>query len=203
MLLSFALCQTLIISFRSVVVHHLQKQFLKDDTIAVLYIYFDYNSQNKLTMPRLLECLLRQLVRIRALSSTADILSDYKRKDSRPSPDEIADMLAAEFASYSRVLLLVDALDESPDDVGPCIGHVLSAMFSENISMLFTSRDIPEISQTFANDARIEIVAHDKDIRAYITLCLKESPWLRRLVNQVPSMKQELYDKVLGMAKGM
>jgi hypothetical protein len=101
------------------------------------------------------------------------------------------------------VLLFIDGLDESLLEVGSRVRDFLYDVLPDNVSMLFTSRDLPDIGKTFEKDEHIEISAHDKDISTFVASCLEGNDRLASLVRKPPSMEDEFCADVIAKAKGM
>lgn len=74
-------------------------------------------------------------------------------------------------ASYSRVFIVVDALDESSASDGCRAGLVLELFCLRDTckpSVSVTSRAIPDITQEFDEDVSKEIRASDRDVERYL-----------------------------------
>jgi hypothetical protein len=98
----------------AVVIDSLTAEFSNDPKIGIAYIYFDFSLQDKLKVDNLLASLLKQL--IQGMSSLPmDVKELYHRHKSRrtqPSLDEISRTLQSIASIYSRVFIIIDALNE-------------------------------------------------------------------------------------------
>ena len=97
---------------------HLQTLFEENNGVATASIYCNYKEQTEHTVSNLVASLLKQMVQdSRAISD--DIKSFYKRhhrRAARPTLDQLTNILISEIQSYSKVFIVVDALDECRED---------------------------------------------------------------------------------------
>ena len=98
----------------SIIVEELTTRFSDDPTTGIAYIYCNFRRQDEQKINDLLTSLLKQLAESQtSLPSTVKELYDrHKTKRTRPSLEEISRSLQAVTMLYSRVFLIVDALDE-------------------------------------------------------------------------------------------
>ncbi|KAI1299150.1 purine and uridine phosphorylase [Xylaria venustula] len=98
----------------SVVIDDLEKRFRDDTTTALAYVYYNYKRQSEQGFESMLSSLLKQLAK--SHSSLPHILkklySRHERSRTNPSFDELSHALELITAEYSRVFIIVDALDE-------------------------------------------------------------------------------------------
>jgi Cdc6-like AAA superfamily ATPase len=101
---------------RSVVVDHLTSQS-KDKNFGVACIYLNHKEANNQTPSKLLAALWRQLVYGRDVDSiTKNIYVQHEEKATAPSMKEVLEVLSSSLAQFSKVLVVVDTIDEYPDD---------------------------------------------------------------------------------------
>lgn len=84
------------------------------DNIGVAYIYFSYKEAKKQTPVNLVASLLQQLVSQKAdhIYDLMDVYEKRVKENSRPSVGECIQLLQTVFWSFSKVFIIVDALDE-------------------------------------------------------------------------------------------
>lgn len=122
----------------------------------------------------------------------------------RPSITEYRKLLRLAVQSYSKVLVIIDALDECNEDDG-----TRKALISElqklqpQLSLLVTSRDIPNLQRQLQDAARLEILASDDDIRHYIEERIFSSDRLSMYVKKDPSVHELMIETVTKNTKGM
>jgi hypothetical protein len=116
--------------------------------------------------------MLKQLAESQpSLPATIKELYDrHKTNRTRPSLDEISRSLQFIISSYSRTIIIVDALDECVSY--GCREKFLSEIFSlqtkTRANLFATSRVIPDIRERFHRSTIFEIRAHDEDVRQYL-----------------------------------
>jgi hypothetical protein len=137
-----------------IVVEELTIRFSNDPTIGIAYIYCNFRRQDEQKIDDLLASLLKQLAESQpSLPSTVkDLYDRHKTKRPRPSLDEISESLQAVTALYSRVFIVIDALDECQVSHS-CRTKLLLEMFSlqakYGANLFITSRFLPEITEKF------------------------------------------------------
>jgi hypothetical protein len=184
-------------------VEHLKRAFKQED-IAIAYIYCNYIERETQTNANLIASLLQQLVQTKPTISD-EIVSLYHRhtnkKKKRPTVTEWSNSLKLELEvrNFSRVFIVIDALDECSDITG-----FLTAIrkLQPSICLLVTSRHIPSIEHAFKMAARIEIRASDEDIRKYVEKRIMEDR-LAKLVEPDPTLRETIVNSIVQSANGM
>ncbi|EGN91697.1 hypothetical protein SERLA73DRAFT_66977, partial [Serpula lacrymans var. lacrymans S7.3] len=152
----------------SYIINHLEKY--KKEDVAVVYAYCRYKDRSRQTVCNLIASLLKQLVQDFPL--TFDRIKDefkrHREQDFHPTLSEVRDTLIKEIKQYSQVFIVVDALDEvsEDDDTRSEMMHCLQSLGG---SLLVTSRDMSSIKEAFHEALRMDIRAHEDDVRNYIT----------------------------------
>jgi hypothetical protein len=189
----------------SIIVEELTTWFSDDPTIGIAYIYCNFRRQDEQKINDLLASLLKQLAESQpSLPSTVKELYDrHRTKRTRPSLEEISRSLRAVTTLYSRVFLIVDALDECQVS-NSCRKSFLSEMFSlqanHRVNLFATSRFIPEITTKFQGNISFEIRASKEDIGRYLEAHMRHltsfDDWNQQLQDEI---KVEISDAVDGM----
>ena len=98
----------------SIVVDDLWKHFDKYAECAVTYAYCSYKRQHEQTLANLIATLLRQL--LQEMPDIPDafqsLYQQYVHKNTRPSVQELRTLLHSVTENYSKVFIVIDALDE-------------------------------------------------------------------------------------------
>ncbi|KAM0447023.1 hypothetical protein ACHAO4_009003 [Trichoderma viride] len=196
--------------FTSIIVNDLFKRFKNDTTIGIAYVYCNFRRHDEQKLHNLLTSLIKQLARDQScLSQEARTTFDtYKEKTQRPSLEESKTLLQQMAASYSRVFILLDALDECQASDG-CRTNLLDVMFflqeSTKANIFATSRFIPEITQRFEACKRIEIRANEDDVRRYVRGQLEGGniEHLPSLIKNKPALKDEIIEGISDAVDGM
>lgn len=192
----------------SIVVDELYTRFQNDKQIGIAYLYCNFRQQDDQKAEDLLAALVKQLARGRLLpGSVKSLYESYKQKRTRPSCDELSKTLRSVAGLYSKVFIVVDALDECQAP-GGCRAKFLAGIFSLRAecgaNLFATSRYIPEIIETFEGRMSLEIRASDQDVERYIEGYIEgHMPQLQRLIKRSPQLQQEIKTGILNAVDGM
>jgi hypothetical protein len=134
----------------------------------VLFIFCNYKESIKQTLSHLVASPLRQIYQHRDAipEHIRTLYVKHQRGGTPPLLDEVRAALTREIGTYSKIFVVVDALDECPDD--GIRESLLKELRSLKVRLLVTSRDIPSITQHFRDATRLDISADDQDMREYI-----------------------------------
>ncbi|KAF8226373.1 hypothetical protein L208DRAFT_1051913, partial [Tricholoma matsutake] len=125
----------------STIIQHLEETFGdKQDTI-VLFIYCNYKKQY--SVQELMAALLRQLALHNLTYDSQALLNRLKNKQHHPSLGQLRTLLQNEVDAYSRVFMVIDALDECSDVVQKDFMEKIQSLTS--VKLLVTSRLIDSI----------------------------------------------------------
>jgi Cdc6-like AAA superfamily ATPase len=190
----------------SIVVDDLCKKYHSDTTIiGIAYIYCNFRQQGEQKADDLLTNLLKQLARDQSSLpiSVKKLYDQHQARQTRPSLDEISRALQSVAAMYSRVFIIVDALDECQTSNG-CRSRLLSEIFSlqakTEANFFATSRPTPYIEREFRGCISLEILASDEDVRRYVD---GQMPQLPRFVSEGPDLQEEIKTKITQSVEGM
>lgn len=159
-----------------VVIDHLTTRFSNDSTIGVAYIHCDFRRQDEQNAKDLLACLLKQLTQVRSSLpySIKSLYDKHKVKQTRPSLQEISHALQSVTALYSKVFIIIDALDECQADDGyhrsKFLAEVFSLQANSGAKLFATSRFIHDITEKFEKKESLllKIHASDTDVLKYL-----------------------------------
>ena len=188
----------------SIIIDYLECVSRQSD-VGVAYIYCNYKDQDQ-SPENFAASLLQQLVEQRGIVSE-DIRSAYQKytsKKSRPTQAEYLKWLGAEIACFSKLMVVVDALDECPESNGArnFLLHGLQRLDSR-VHLLVTSRHIPSIQHGFESAGHLEVRAHDEDLEKYLKSRIEKHPLLARLMKTDQGLHHEILDNVIKKAHKM
>lgn len=131
---------------------------------------------------------------------------ELENEGRRPNLDQLYESIRQLACSkeFNRVFLIIDALDECDqdsqrDDLLP----LFIRMGADGINILLTSRPSPHDVQTRLRDAvKIELSAHEEDIRMYIEGKIERDLMTKELVEQA-KCKEEIIKQLVDSSKGM
>jgi hypothetical protein len=181
------------------IVDHLQR-FFRNVDVAVACIYCNYKEQIAQTVSNLIASLVRQLVQDRSVISDGikTLYELHHYRGTHPTLDELTEALESEIRTYSKVFVIVDALDECPEDGtrANLLGELQS--LTGTVNLLVTSRGLSSIARQFEGASRLDIRATDGDVRRYIEGRIASVP--RR---HLKALREEIVAQVIEKAQGM
>ncbi|RYP93508.1 hypothetical protein DL770_000392 [Monosporascus sp. CRB-9-2] len=156
----------------AVVVDYLCTRFRNDASIGIAYLYCNFRRQHEQRTQDLLASLLKQLVQ--GQSSTPDtvkaLYDRHKDEWTQSSLDEISKALHSVTAIYSRVFIIIDALDECAVDA--CRTRLLPEIFNlqgkTGANLFVTSRPTLETTEKFKESVSLTIRASNNDVGRYL-----------------------------------
>lgn len=150
--------------------------------------------------------ILRQLVSQRSAipQNVQDMYQRYSKGTTRPRLAEVMDCLKSVIESYSRVFLIVDALDECSESTGARYA-LLEALkiLPKWVYLLATSRAVSTIGTDLEPCDHLNIVASNHDIQLYLEGQLQTQRKLRKHILADPTIKDAIITSVIGRAQGM
>ncbi|KAF7356057.1 ANK-REP-REGION domain-containing protein [Mycena venus] len=189
--------------FASIVVNHLETTTSRED-IAVACMYLNHKETQIQTPSNLLAALWRQLVFDKPTSVDSmgqKLYRQHFERGTRPSLEEIHELLCSVVAKWSRVFIVVDALDEYPEDERMILLKRLTTMES-TVNIMLTSRPhitLPSLRYT----TNLEIRAPDEDIRKYVNQRIQAHSRLSLHVKTSPELREQIITTILKSVDGM
>ena len=188
----------------SIVIDHLWNE-IRTDGIGVAYIYCDYLKYREQTPLHLVGSLLKQLAeqQIPTSESLKSYYDEHKSSNTDPNPKRAFEVLKAECESWSRIFILVDALDECSEKDATrqrLVEGLLSLQGSKRINILVTSRPIPSILCDFEVSERLNIRANSADIQRYL---LGQMDRFSRRILAEKDLEAKIISGIIDAADGM
>jgi hypothetical protein len=187
------------------VIDHLSRLGSSND-IGVAYIYCNYRTRTEQTLYNLLAGLLRRLVQIRNTvpQCICDAYEEYHR-DRKLTLDECSNLIVSVCKDIPIVYLIVDAVDESQDDVARDLFKAIRSIQKEaKIRLMMTARFIPAIAEMIEEELGIcpllEVRASDDDIRKYFA---SREASFKNFLKSNQSLCKLASDKVVEASGGM
>ncbi|KAF7370633.1 Ankyrin repeat domain containing protein [Mycena sanguinolenta] len=188
----------------SIVVDHLRADHGHCDNIGVAAIYLNHKETDAHTPSTLLASLWRQLVVGQSIASVEELYHKHREPGTKPSLDDAHAILCSTLSQYSKVFILVDALDEYPERERGILMSYLSRLGS-NVNLMLTAR--PHIgldnSTDMAQVTAMEIRATAEDIRCYMDAQILASPRLSKHVQTCPELRKQIEERIVSQSHGM
>jgi hypothetical protein len=152
----------------------------------------------------LIASILKQLVQHHpAICEWAMSLYDkHNSKATYPSLEELTEALRIEVGRYSRVFVIVDALDELDELHRVRLIKVIQSL-SNAVRLMVTSRPLPPIEMISRGAKSIQISASAHDARVYIQHRIQQEPRLMLFTGERGELQQSIVDKISGNVQGM
>ncbi|KAI9762012.1 MAG: hypothetical protein M4579_000648 [Chaenotheca gracillima] len=190
----------------STVIDDLTQQFQKDPNIGIAWIYFDYRDQDRQILINLVASLVQQLARTcedswERLSSLYDAFVNH---GTRPTLEDLSEILQLQTTSFDKTFLIVDALDECSEREETrrkFVRHL--EKLPSTVQLLVTSRPLPAIHTLLGDAATLEIRADTQDVRSYLEVQLENEEQLQENIERDPSLRESILSTVAAKAQGM
>ena len=190
----------------SIVVENLLTRFKNKQSVGIAYVYCNFRSQDQQRAEDLLASLLKQLIQGRPSlpESVKSLHNKHKDRHTRPSFDELSRTLQSVAGLYSRVFIIVDALDECRATDGSrlrFLTETLALQSRHGVNVFTTSRFIPEVTEKFKNSISLEIRASSEDVGRYLDSHMYRLPgFVRRSSDLQDEIKTAIVESVQGMS---
>jgi len=176
------------------------------ENVAIAYIYCNYKEQEEQTTVNLIGSLLQQLVQMSSVVSE-EIISLYEShigKRTRPTLNEYSNLLQSEVHGFSKVFIVIDALDECRESNGTRMSFITEILkLQPSIHLFVTSRHIVTIESEFEKAVHVEIRASDKDVKGYLKGRIEREHRLVRHVRRDRDLQETIINTIVEKAKGM
>lgn len=190
----------------SIVIEDLQTRFQTNSSCAIAYIYCNFKRSDEQKLNDLLLSLLKQLTQgqLRIPDVVRSLHDQHVRHRKRPSTDEISKALSSVTSIFSKVFIVIDALDEcqvnhrsEPNLLSEIFN--LQAKFGANIFATSRPSSPPEITGYFKTGAWLEIRASDEDLGSYL-----DSQMARlKCVSELTGLQERIKDVIVKTVDGM
>ena len=186
----------------AIAVDHLWKHVQSKD-IGVAYIYCNYKTQADQTAVNLAAAILKQLIQERPsiAEPVANLYNRHADRRTHPLLEEIRNALQIVISNYSKVYVVVDALDEClKDHRSQLLAMLRDLQSNRNISFMATSRFIPEVVQQFTLSPILEVRADDSDVKRFVAGQIYRLP---RCVQRDDELQEAVKDGISTAVDGM
>ncbi|KAJ7226393.1 ankyrin repeat domain-containing protein [Mycena rebaudengoi] len=188
----------------SIAVDHLRTRF-SVGSIGVASAYLNHKETKAQSPANILAGLWRQIVfqkPISADSPAQKLYLKHQEQNTRPSADEVYTVLCSAVVGCPKAYIVIDALDEYPEQQQHILLKYLAAL-GPNINLMLTSRPHITPNTFFPRLQTLEIRATEADVRRYIVEQIQASARLSKHVQSRPELHQEIETKIMSNVDGM
>lgn len=191
----------------SFVISHLQEEFRGNDTVGIAFLYFNYKSLQEQVLGDLLGSLVRQLIQEQRTLPTEiqELFMNHENGKKKLTTKTLAAALQVALRVYSRVFIIVDALDEyyasSPSNLRSFLTEIFEIQRENPFSFLATTRCISDITSQFEKAIWRNVSARDEDILLYINSRMSEL--LGSRISLSPDLQEKVRADILQATDGM
>lgn len=160
----------------SLVIKHLSSE-LESNLSASAYLYYEYGRQTEQDVEHLLASLIQQLSEYQnSIHKSLQTLFDgYKKNEGRPTYEELTTVFSSISKSFDRVFIVIDALDECNENVRErLLRSIRKAQSGAEISLIVTSRRVPNVEDEFKEELHQAIEASEGDIETFLDCRIHE-----------------------------
>ena len=157
----------------TITIDDLTMRFQSEADIGIAYLYYNFRRQDEQKADHLLASLLKQLSQERTLlpDSVKALYEKHKDQRTRPSFDEISRTFQSVAIMFSKVFIVINALDECRT-TNSCRTRLLTEIFlaqaKSGANVFTTLRFMPEVTEKFEGSISLEIRAGEEDVRRYL-----------------------------------
>lgn len=174
---------------------------VQSSTNGLAYIYCDYTKRNEQKLTMLLSNILRQLLQAQQSipSSVTELHKHHSTRGTRPTHEEVFDMLQSVIKDYSRVHLVIDALDECLDPTrGRLLSKIRDLQKGANVKLMVTSRFGPDL-EGFEDVVNLEVRTSNDDLKRFLN---NQTPELRRRIRNDKELLRLMEEIIIEAADG-
>ncbi|RMJ16654.1 hypothetical protein CDV36_003671 [Fusarium kuroshium] len=154
------------------VIEYLHSRFRDRKDIGIAYIYCNFQQQDEQKAEDLLASVLKQLAQRQSTLSAEvkDLYNRHQKNRTIPSLEETSRTLHSVAATYLRVFIIADALDECrTDSLKRFLEEVFKLQGNTGANIFATSRPSKEISNCFSECLSLPISTAEADIMTYLS----------------------------------
>ncbi|KLU88296.1 hypothetical protein MAPG_07283 [Magnaporthiopsis poae ATCC 64411] len=172
--------------------------------VAVAFVYCEHSDPTSRSEVGVLSSITRQLVEQCAhMPSEIRAFRDrYAGGVIRPTVEERIGLVRLLAQRFDRTYILIDALDECTEKDQSNILRYTSTL-ERDIRLLITSRPVLDLQDTFSSLCRIDITAHESDIRVYLESEIDTDKRMRHFTTIDQNLRADIIRSLQVMADGM
>ncbi|KAI9774241.1 MAG: hypothetical protein M1839_001743 [Geoglossum umbratile] len=183
----------------SVVAGHLRRQQPEpkvEGRVGVAAVYFKYDQPGQ-AIGHVLKSLLEQLVE--GQHDIPALIKELLERRPSASLDEISAALSPFIETYSKVFLIVDAIDECTFETRHELIELLPQL-SPKVHLIVTSHPPRFMEEELEDFQRVEVEANEADVKLFIDQQILKNDDLRKVVEKSPAIRDDIKKEVVKAA---
>ncbi|KAJ5928365.1 hypothetical protein N7466_007321 [Penicillium verhagenii] len=189
----------------TIVIHHLYEKFRENLSVSIAYLFCNAGKQDDRQLENIFGNILRQIIQYQPsqLLRLKKLHNHHRLRQSRPSLNEIFDIIYHILNSNERNFILVDALDEfrhPPGEREAFLQKLFELQSRTGTNVFLTSRYSRDIESSFEDSLRLEIRASKTDLEKFLDEKLRTFPeW----ITGHASLQAEIKSTIIRVNDGM
>lgn len=124
----------------------------------------------------------------------------FKPEERTLNTEEAISWLGVLLSGFLKTYVVIDAMDECDETFR---ADLIGQLRDLHINLLVTSRELPDIRDTFQGCPEISISASDEDMRLYLGETIKSARGISRITAKNPELPARITDTICEKAGGM
>jgi hypothetical protein len=190
----------------SVVIDYLGKKF-HGQTVGIGCIFCNHKEQQDQTASYLISSLLNQFIEEQEdfPAEVTALYETHKKYQTRPSFSECSTLLQSVVTAFSKVFIVIDALDECTEsgNTKRSIIDATKSLLSKEAHIMVTSRKLPQIESLCKEWLQVEIMAKDQDIIQYLEAHIEDEGELGNVIQEHPEKRDSIITTIVQKSQGM
>jgi hypothetical protein len=180
--------------------------FAYDEDIAIACVYFDHKQDFKPVA--ILRSILKNVVQRQenGLSDeVAQLFRKHNRRKTQPTLSEVSDVLQLEICDFSKIFIVLDALDECSTSEN-ATEKLLAELqkLQPKLHLMVTSRPFAVTEMcVFDGYETLQVRAKDSDVEKFVQGRIEMDKTLRRHASEGSELGKVITETVVGKANGM
>ena len=173
---------------------------------GIAYMFYNYKERGSQTPTNVVATLCQQLLQQNsdALDQAKTLYDEHKSKRTRPSLDEYSQLLSEIAENFSKITLVLDAFDESPED-SEARERLLAKLqdIKTPCAILIFSRPANALENELPDAFRLNIESREQDIASYLDARLSRYQRMQKHFKADPELRKLMVYSIVPKAQKM
>ena len=194
----------------SSIIETLKAKLVEKTTEGLAYFYCDYKDTATQQAANIVKSMVKHAaIQNRQSYKNLQLFLERHKQDgtlnSAPSISNMTDVMLKMIGHYDCFYVVIDALDECPDDHRHEVLDILKTINTKasNTRVIYTSREETDIKQAFDEFKSVRITANMSDLQLYVASEIEMRTSSGRLKIKHSEVKEKIINKLTHEADGM